>query len=58
MRRWQSFKGNSKHMARLIIFILVVVVLLAGALAFFAGRDSTIPPVRVEKAVALENLQN
>ncbi len=44
-------------MSRLVVIMIVVVVVLVGGLFLLAGRDSTKPPVRVEKAVALENLQ-
>lgn len=43
-------------MSRPLVILVVVLVLLIGGLVLLAGRDSTIPPARVEKAVALENL--
>lgn len=43
-------------MSRLLVIILVIVVLLVGAMFWLAGRDATKQPVKVEKAVSLENL--
>jgi flagellar basal body-associated protein FliL len=45
-------------MSRFLIVLIVILVVLAGALFFFAGRDTAKEPARVEKAVALENLTN
>ena len=44
-------------MQRSLVIPIVIVVALIAALVFLAGRDSTKAPTRVEKAVALENLQ-
>lgn len=44
-------------MSRSLVILIAVIVVLIGGLFVLAGRDSTKPPVRVEKAVALENLQ-
>lgn len=43
-------------MSRALVLAIVAVVLIVGGLFVLAGRDSSQPPVRVEKAVALENL--
>jgi hypothetical protein len=43
-------------MSRFLITIIVVVVLLGGAMFWLAGRNSEQPTVKIEKAVALENL--
>jgi hypothetical protein len=44
-------------MSRSLIAVVVVVVLLVGAMVWLAGRDASRTPVKVEKAVALENLR-
>ena len=45
-------------MSRSIVLAIVILVALIAGLFVLAGRDSTKAPTRVEKAVALENLQN
>jgi hypothetical protein len=45
-------------MSRSLVLLIAVIVALVVALFVLAGRDSTQAPTRVEKAVALENLQN
>ena len=45
-------------MSRSLVILLIVVVALIAGLFVLAGRDTETQPVRVEKAVALENLQN
>jgi hypothetical protein len=44
-------------MSRSLVILIAVIVALIVALFVLAGRDSTRTPTRVEKAVALENLQ-
>ena len=43
-------------MSRSLVALIVVVLVVIGALFFLAGRSTTKEPVRVEKAVPLENL--
>lgn len=43
-------------MSRLVIGLVVLVVVVLGALFFFAGRATEQPQTRVEKAVELGNL--
>ncbi len=45
-------------MSRMLVVLLVVLVVLVGGMFALAGRDTVKAPVRVEKAVALENLAN
>lgn len=45
-------------MNRSLIILIVVIVALVGGLFWLAGSDSEKEPVRVEKAVSLENLTN
>lgn len=45
-------------MPRLLVVLLVVLALLVAAMFAFAGRNTVKEPVRMEKAVALENLAN
>ncbi|MHA6720765.1 hypothetical protein ACX40Y_15105 [Sphingomonas sp. RS6] len=45
-------------MPRSLIVLLVILVLLVAGLFALAGRDTAKEPVRMEKAVALENLAN
>lgn len=42
---------------RLLVILLVVIVVVGGGLFWLAGRDTAKPPVKVEKAVQLENLR-
>ncbi len=46
--------GN--YMTRLIVSVVVLLVIVVGALFFFAGRATEQPVTRVEKAVELGNL--
>ena len=48
---WTNFP-----MPRSLIVLIVVLVLLVAGLFFLAGRDSAQEPVRIEKAVPLDNL--
>ncbi|WP_375249922.1 hypothetical protein [Sphingomonas sp.] len=43
-------------MSRLIVSLLVLLVIVLGALFFFAGRATEQPTARVEQAVELGNL--
>lgn len=43
-------------MPRSLILLIVIIAALIGGLFWLAGRDSEVEPVRVEKAVSLENL--
>jgi preprotein translocase subunit YajC len=43
-------------MSRSLLALIVILVVLVGALFFFAGRDSAKEQTRVEKVVPLENL--
>jgi hypothetical protein len=43
-------------MSRLIVGLVVVLVVLLGAIVFFAGRATEQPQTRIEKAVELGNL--
>lgn len=43
-------------MSRLIVSLVVLLVVVIGALFFFAGRASERPMTQVEKAVELGNL--
>ncbi|WP_315762710.1 hypothetical protein [Sphingomonas sp. Y38-1Y] len=43
---------------RPLVILFVILLALAGLLAFLAGRTTEKPPVTVEKPVALENLAN
>lgn len=43
-------------MSRLIVSLVVLLVLVLGALFFFAGRATEQPVQRIEKAVELGNL--
>lgn len=45
-------------MNRSLIILIVVIVAIVGGLFWLAGSDSKKEPVRVEKAVSLENLTN
>lgn len=45
-------------MSRSLVVLLVVVALLVAGLFALAGRNTEKEPVRMEKAVALENLAN
>lgn len=45
-------------MSRSLIIVVIVAILLIGGLFFLAGRDTEKQPVRIEKAVPLENLSN
>lgn len=45
-------------MPRLLVVLLVVLVVLVGGMFALAGRNTVKEPVRMEKAVALENLAN
>jgi hypothetical protein len=43
-------------MSRSLVILILVIVVIVGGLFWLAGRDTEQTPVRVEKAVALENL--
>ncbi|MHA6723267.1 hypothetical protein [Sphingomonas sp. RS2018] len=43
-------------MSRPLLLLIVLLVVVVGGLFVLAGRDTAKEPVRVEKAVALENL--
>ena len=43
-------------MSRLIVSLVVLLVVVIGALFFFAGRASEQPTTQIEKAVELGNL--
>ena len=43
-------------MPRLIVALIVVLVLLIGGMALLSMRSSHKEPIRVEKAIPLENL--
>ena len=43
-------------MSRPLVILIVLLVVIAGGLFVLAGRDTAQAPVRVEKAVSLENL--
>lgn len=43
-------------MSRLLVIVVVLLVVVVAGMFVLAGRDSAQAPVRVEKAVALENL--
>lgn len=45
-------------MSRPLVILILVLLLVVGGLFFLAGRSTETQPVQVEKAVALENLQN
>lgn len=45
-------------MPRSIVVLIAVVLILVGGLFFFASRDTHKEPMRVEKAIPLENLAN
>ncbi|WP_448663790.1 hypothetical protein ACG3SL_03700 [Sphingomonas sp. CJ20] len=45
-------------MPRSLIALIVVVVLLIGGLVFLGSRSTEKEPVRMEKAVPLDNLAN
>jgi hypothetical protein len=45
-------------MPRSLVLLLVVLVLLVGGLVFLSTRSTEKEPVRMEKAVPLENLAN
>lgn len=45
-------------MPRSIVLLLVILVLLVGGLVFLSGRSTEQEPVRMEKAVPLDNLAN
>ena len=45
-------------MSRSLVILIIVILALVGAMFYLAGRSTETQPVRVEKAVALENLQN
>ncbi len=44
-------------MSRLVVVLVAVLVVVVGGLFLLAGRAHERPPVRVEKAVNLANLQ-
>ena len=44
-------------MSRLVMTAVIALVVVVGGLFLFAGRARERPPVRVEKAVNLANLQ-
>lgn len=50
--------GSRSRVSRPLVILFVVLLALAGAIAFLAGRTTEKPPVTVEKPVALENLAN
>lgn len=43
-------------MSRPLLILIVALVVVVGGLFWLAGRDAERAPVRVEKAVSLENL--
>jgi hypothetical protein len=43
-------------MSRSLVALIVVIVVLVGGIFLLAGRSSEKEPVRMEKAVALDNL--
>ncbi|MGK6320097.1 MULTISPECIES: hypothetical protein [Sphingomonas] len=43
-------------MSRSLVILLLILVVLVGGMFWLAGRNSEKAPVKVEKAVALENL--
>ena len=43
-------------MSRPLVILVVLLVVVVGGLFVLAGRDTAKDPVRVEKAVSLENL--
>ncbi|HVI99468.1 MAG TPA: hypothetical protein VM657_10420 [Sphingomonas sp.] len=43
-------------MSRSLVILILILVVVVGGLFWLAGRDAEQTPVRVEKAVALENL--
>jgi hypothetical protein len=45
-------------MPRSIVVLIAVVLVLVAGLFFFASRDTHKEPIRVEKAIPLENLAN
>ena len=45
-------------MPRSIVVLIAVVLVLVAGLFFFASRDSHKEPVRIEKAIPLDNLAN
>lgn len=45
-------------MPRSIVVLIAVVLVLVAGLFFFASRDTHKEPMRVEKAIPLENLAN
>jgi HAMP domain-containing protein len=43
-------------MSRLVVSLVLVLLIVVGALFFFAGRSGEKPTTRIEKAVELGNL--
>ncbi|MDV3455942.1 hypothetical protein RZN05_03030 [Sphingomonas sp. HF-S4] len=45
-------------MSRFIVVILVILLVLIGGIVFLSTRSTEQEPVRMEKAVSLDNLTN
>ncbi len=45
-------------MSRSLVILLVVLVVVVGGMFLLAGRSTEQQPVKMEKAVSLENLAN